>query len=58
MLDRVDAEGAYAVNFGMPVRENCTPGDEWRDSAADWVRRIVAAGPGRGPLDYVTEDFS
>lgn len=48
----VVAEGAsYAENWSHP-RVTYEPGDDWRDTQADFVRRVVASTPPRGEYEY------
>jgi hypothetical protein len=48
----VVAEGAsHGENWSHP-RVPYEPGDDWQDSMADFVRRVVVATPPRGEYEY------
>lgn len=54
-LGRVDAEGSRHGDDWGHVNSTWSPGMDWADVRAEFVRRIVAAAPPRGEYDYGEE---
>lgn len=48
----VEAEGSHYGEDWNYYGGLYSPGVDWEDIAAEWVRRVVGASAGRGSLDY------